>query len=78
MSSVVEFRVDRPPLPADVAMARAEAGHTQAQASAVVHRAGYVTWQRWELGTTPMPLDCWELYLLKTGQHPTHRLQRQR
>lgn len=70
-----DFRTDRPPLPADVAMARAEAGQTQAQAAAVVYRDRYLTWQRWELGSTPMPLDAWELYLLKTGQHPTHRLK---
>lgn len=59
-----------PPTPEAIKGARRAAGHTQAQAAACVHRASFRAWQRWEAGDCPMDLDAWELYLLKTGQHP--------
>ena len=34
-----------------------------------------VTWQRWEGQSerkTEIPFAYWELFLLKTGKHPTH------
>lgn len=36
-----------------------------------------VTWQRWEGQSerkTEIPFAYWELFLLKTGTHPTHVL----
>jgi hypothetical protein len=65
-----------PPLPEDIVTARLMAGHTQSQAAACVHRPGYRSWQNWERGTAQMPADTWELYLLKTGQHPVHTLRK--
>jgi DNA-binding transcriptional regulator YiaG len=50
--------------------ARKAAGLSQAQAAAIVHRPSYRTWQDWERGRATMPPDAWELFLLKTGQHP--------
>ncbi|KDB50536.1 hypothetical protein X805_38700 [Sphaerotilus natans subsp. natans DSM 6575] len=54
--------------------ARAAAGDTQAQAIQRLHRDRRMTWDDWESGRRVMEPALWELYLLKTGQHPTHRL----
>lgn len=59
-----------PPAPEMIRAARVAAGLTQAEAAAVVHRPSYRTWQDWERGRSKMPLDAWELFLLKTGQLP--------
>ena len=58
------------PAPESIRAARVAAGLTQAEAAAVVHRPSYRTWQDWERGVARMPPDAWELFLLKTGQHP--------
>ncbi len=62
------------PTPESIRAARAAAGLTQAEAAAVVHRPSYRTWQDWERGRARMPPDAWELFLLKTGQHPKARV----
>lgn len=62
------------PTPESIRAARTVAGLTQAEAAAVVHRPSYRTWQDWERGRARMPLDAWELFLLKTGQHPRAQL----
>ena len=65
--------VQRPDAPA-IKSARGELSHTAA--SALVW-SGLRAWQHWE--TDPanvtyrsIPLATWELFLLKTNQHPTH------
>lgn len=63
-----------PPTPEAILAARKDAGLSQAQAAAVVHRPSYRTWQDWERGRARMPTDAWELFLLKTGQHPKAQL----
>ena len=68
-----------PPTPDDIRSARAAAGHTQAEAAALVHAARR-SWEAWEstsagTATRAMPLASWELYLLKTLQHPTLSLR---
>lgn len=67
----LEFRMDTPK-PEQVKAAREAAGHTQAQAAALVHTDGR-TWRRWELGAgfesgRAMPIAHWELYIIKTGR----------
>jgi DNA-binding transcriptional regulator YiaG len=57
-----------PPTPEAILAARKAAGLSQAQAAAVVHRPSYRTWQDWERGRAKMPLDAWELFMIKTGQ----------
>lgn len=52
------------PTPAEIKAARAQL--TQANAAALVYTSPR-TWQRWEWGQAPMPLECWELFRLKTG-----------
>jgi hypothetical protein len=54
--------------------ARAAAGDTQTQAIQRLHRDRRMTWDDWEAGRRVMEPALWELYLLRTGQHPTHRL----
>jgi len=58
------------PTPDAILAARKAAGLSQAQAAAVVQRPSYRTWQDWERGRAKMPPEAWELFLLKTGQHP--------
>ena len=62
------------PTPEMIRAARVAAGLTQTEAAAVVHRPSYRTWQDWERGRAQMPLDAWELFLLKTNQHPKAQL----
>jgi len=57
--------------------ARAEAGLSAREAAELVG-VSMMTWQRWEGQTsrpTSIPKACWELFLLKVGQHPTHILK---
>lgn len=59
--------------PDDIKSARIAAAMTQTAAGASV--GGTLrTWQDWEAGKRPMPVAAWELFLLHTDQHPTHRL----
>lgn len=54
--------------------ARLKAGLTTKQAAALVG-VKEITWKRWEGQTsklTEIPFAHWELFLLKTGEHPTH------
>lgn len=68
------------PSPNEVRAARKAVGLSQTEASQVVSDAGakgYRTWQRYEapLGSAdhrPIPNGVWELFLLRTDQHPTH------
>jgi putative transcriptional regulator len=68
--------------PAQIQQARAVAGHTQQEADEVVGLSGPSagrTWRRWEadMGTPSrreMPPGLFELYLLKTEQHPVFEL----
>ena len=62
------------PAPADIILARQRAGHTAARAAELVHSQRGQTWLDWEAGRRQMPGAAWELYLLKTGQHPADRL----
>lgn len=56
------------PTPEQVKQARENAGLSQSEAAAMVHRANYQRWHEWEAGIRNMPLDTWELFLIKTGQ----------
>lgn len=58
------------PAPDQVRAARLQAGHTQAAAAALVHRADSARWREWERpGSTGRVIDLavWELYLIKSG-----------
>lgn len=61
--------------PSEIREARLKAGHTQEQAA---HTVGVArrTWQDWERGIAAMMPGLFELYLIKTGQHPDSQWRR--
>ncbi len=61
------------PTPENVLQARKTLGMTQTEAGAVLGSHNSV-WRKYELGTRQMSAQLWELFLLKTNQHPTLRL----
>lgn len=61
------------PAPAAIRAARESAALTQTAAAALVG-SKLRTWQDWESGTAAINAAAWELFLLKTGQHPTDAL----
>lgn len=56
------------PTQEQITSARAAAGHSQSSAADAVG-VKLRAWQYYEAGRE-MPAGLWELYLLKTGQHP--------
>lgn len=60
--------VSTAPTPQQIKEARLNAGLTQAEAAAMVHRhhMGRKRWGEWENGHAPMPAAEWELFTLKT------------
>lgn len=61
------------PSPIDIRAARQAAKLSQSAAGRLCHRA-LRTWQDAEAGLRRLDPAAWELFLLRTGQHPTHRL----
>lgn len=72
--------------PDQIFEARSTAGHTQQQAAEAVGLTGpdaQRAWRRWEtpdgaLSRRAMPPGLFELYRLKTGQHPEFILTRRK
>lgn len=70
------------PTPDEVRQARKRAKLKQAEAAQLVSSAQgqpYRTWQSYEVaigqkGHRAIPLATWELFLLLTDQHPTHKM----
>ena len=63
------------PTAAAVKAARAAAGHSLAQAAALVGLANRGRWWDYEQSTSQIDRARWALYLLATGQHPSLRLR---
>lgn len=57
--------------PEEIVAARKAAGHTQAKAAEVA-LVSLNTWTQYESGRRLPSAAVKEIYLLKTGQHPTH------
>ena len=55
------------PTPQQIARKRNDAGLTQTQAAAMLHKT-LRTWQKWESGDTVMDLAYWELFNIKLGE----------
>lgn len=53
-----------PPEPKHIKDLRSSVKISQQQSANLLHTT-IRTWQRWEYGTTPMPLMAWELYAIK-------------
>jgi hypothetical protein len=64
------------PTAEQIKAARGELG--QREAAELVYAPSYRTWQNWELGKNTMAPAVWELFLLKTDQHPSLRLIKRR
>ena len=58
------------PTPEEVRAARAAAGHTQLQASALIF-GSLRAWEDYEAGARRMHPAIWAWYLIATDQHPT-------
>lgn len=56
--------------PDEIRSTRKAAGLTQAASARLVHVA-IRTWKQYEAGDRTPHVAMWELYLLKSGQHPT-------
>ena len=59
--------------PADIRAAREAAGLSQTAAAKLIGRS-LRAWQAVEAGDRALDPAAWELFLLRTGQHPTHKL----
>lgn len=70
--SAVAQDADRP-TPDQVRAARKAAGLTQTEAGALCHRS-LRAWMQAEAGERNLDPAAWELFLLRTGQHPTDAL----
>lgn len=63
-----------PPTAAQISAARERAGLSQQQAAALVH-VDIRSWRRWELAERGVNLAAWELFLLRSHQHPSDVLK---
>lgn len=59
------------PTPENILAARIAAGHSQAQAAAVIDMPRALRWSEIERGVARLDRVRWALYLLATRQHPT-------
>lgn len=74
------------PTPDEVRTRRLAAGLSQTEACQLVSDAGdkgYRTWQRYEAPSSKadhrrIPAGLWELFLLKTNQHPSFALAKRK
>lgn len=61
------------PTPAEIALARHAAGLTQDQAAELVFLGAGTRWGEYERGARLMDYSRWELFAIKTGQHPDYK-----
>lgn len=59
------------PTPDEVRQAREAVGMTMRDAAALIGRH-HNRWTEYEGGVYPMPPPLWELFLVKTNQHPQY------
>jgi hypothetical protein len=64
------------PNPDEVRAAREDAKLDRASAASLVHLGHAVRWAEYETGQRCIDTARWELFLLKTGQHPDQKLIR--
>jgi hypothetical protein len=58
------------PTKREVTVARERVKLTLQQAAKLVHLSGHARWSEYESGKRNIEISRWELFLLKTGQHP--------
>lgn len=66
-----EFDPKAAPSPELVLAARLASGLTQTQAAQLVHYGCYQRWMECERGRSKLDVARWELFLAKTGLHPS-------
>lgn len=64
------------PTPENIRAARDAAGLTQAEAAELAHLGHPTRWSEHERGIHAIDSARWELFLIKTGQHPGYRPKR--
>jgi hypothetical protein len=69
--------VNRPSLE-EIRAARVAAELDRAAAAELVHLGHAVRWAEYETGARGIDMAKWELFLLKTGQHPDMKAIRKR
>lgn len=57
----------------EVRAARDSAELTQAEAAELVHLGSAMRWSEYERGVQAIDLARWELFLIKTDQHPAFK-----
>lgn len=62
------------PHPQVIKAARKAASLTASMAADLVHICNRPQWSAYERGMYQMPVAAWELFLLKTGLHPTKKV----
>jgi len=70
VGTAMKLRVQEPTLDM-IVHARLAAGLTQAQAAEYVHLSTFQRWSEYERGARKIDVAKWELFLLKTGLHPS-------
>jgi hypothetical protein len=60
------------PTQEEVSAARRTALLTQAEAAEMVHLGSFQRWSEYESGARNIDLARWELFLIKTAQHPEY------
>ena len=63
------------PTPEQIRQARERAGLTQQQAAELIYRTHLQRWSEFERGEYAMSPSDWELFLVKTNQHPSYWLR---
>lgn len=63
-----DYIIGSVPTPKQVVAARTGMG--QREAAEIINVGSFRTWMNWERGTRAMPPGLFELFLLKTYQHP--------
>jgi transcriptional regulator with XRE-family HTH domain len=61
-----------PPSKEDVIAARRASGLTQEEAAKLVHLKSYTRWSEYERGDRNIDAARFELFKIKTGQHPEY------
>jgi putative transcriptional regulator len=67
--TLAQYEPGEVPTPAQIIEARADM--SRPAAAALIYAGSFTTWRNWEHGKRAMPPGMFELFLLKTFQHPT-------
>lgn len=69
---------DMTPTKEQVISARTASGLTQTEAAEMVYLSSFTRWSEYERGERNMDAARYELFLIKTGQHPDYELRKRK